>query len=359
MKTKKKTIKTKTKTRGAGVTMKEDPKVYDKLLSVCSFERLSFGAFGYTYIATVEDDFGFRNEKGEPVHRFLVKVVPLVSKRETYFMRTKGDRDYVVPTLEEKADHEFHMQKLLYQRGLERGYELCPSPLYLVRSPVTGLPPKLVADLEFSRNKEFTIIHEKNSFEVNLIIMEYFEDAVSIHSIVHGDWDKKKMDILKASAAISGEDYDIVDANLHSTDVRFTTPCVQSLLARVRRQFIAVYDCGIIHGDPSLSNCLINTSGKITVIDFGLACEMHTEFRLDDYHKIHFIVNSCEYPNLYKWLYKNYLHELVGNRKKTKISYELFSQPNLLPKGWNVFIDVLKYKKMIPYIKFYIKIAVI
>lgn len=368
MKTKKTKTKRKTK-KGSGVgLMKEmEPlKVYDKLLSVCSFKRLSFGAFGYTYIASLEDDVGFRNEKGETVRQFLVKVVPLDSKeREPYFfMRTKGDMDYVVPTYELKADHEFHIQQLLYQRGLERGYELCPSPLYLVRSPVPELPPNLLEELEFSMDEFKTIIpHEKNKFQVNLIVMEYFEDAVTIHSIVHGDWDEKKIGILKASTDISGEDYDIVDTN---HDFRFSEPCVQSLLARVRRQFIAVYDCGIIHGDPSLSNCLINTSGKITVIDFGLAREMRTDYRgLDDYHKIHFILNSCEYPNAYKWLYKNYLHELVGDRKKTKITYQLFSQPNLLPKGWKVYMDdVLTYTKgvrsttkTIPYNKFYIKIA--
>jgi len=333
--------------------------IYSKGLRIAHFTHVSSGSFGYTYIAELKVDFGFRNERGEPVHKFLVKVVPLDPEERYpyFFMRKRGHTDYVVPTYEARAEDEFHLQRLLYQRGLERGLELCPSPLHSFRSTVSELPPRLLADLEFAMDEYFTTIipHAENLFRVNLIVMELYEDAVTIHSIIHRKWDDKIIRILEASTAISGRfeavDPDAVEvANMQDTkDFRYSSKCVQLLLARVRRHFMTVYDCGIRHGDPNLSNCLINTRGKITVIDFGLAREepeLAMYRGLSDPQKIHFILNSCEYP------YKNYYHELVGEGDKTKITEELFLQPNLLPNYCKVFYDkrsaTLTYNIYIP-----------
>jgi tRNA A-37 threonylcarbamoyl transferase component Bud32 len=382
--------------------------IYSKGLHIAHFTHVSSGSFGYTYIAELKVDFGFRNERGEPVHKFLVKVVPLdPEERDPYFfMRKRGHTHYVVPTYEARAEDEFHLQRLLYQKGLERGLELCPSPLHSFRSTVSELPPRLLADLEFAMDENFTTIipHAANPFRVNLIVMELYEDAVTIHSIIHREWDDKIIRMLEASKAISAQfeavDPDAVEvANMQDTkDFRYSSKCVQLLLARVRRHFMTVYDCGIRHGDPNLSNCLINTRGKITVIDFGLAREEQelAMYRgLGDPQKILFILNSCEYPNYegYKWLYKNYYHELIDKTKikyrdraeeiaerkkknaemKKKIPEELFLQPNLLPNYCKVFYDkrseTLTYNISIPgqprkattkkidYTSFYIMIA--
>jgi len=401
MRTKQKQKKRTRKQKGRGVGMMKEifdslqrsypdtkNSIYSKGLRIAHFTHVSSGSFGYTYIAELKVDFGFRNERGEPVHKFLVKVVPLdPEERDPYFfMRKRGHTDYVVPTYEAKAEDEFHLQRLLYQKGLERGLELCPSPLHSFRSTVSELPPRLLADLEFAMDEDFTTIipHEENPFRVNLIVMELYEDAVTIHSIIHREWDDKIIRMLEASTAISARfeavDPDAVEvANMQDTkDFRYSSKCVQLLLARVRRHFMTVYDCGIRHGDPNLSNCLINTRGKITVIDFGLAreeLELAMYRGLSDPQKILFILNSCEYPNYegYKWLYKNYYHELVGGGDKTKIPEELFLQPNLLPNYCKVFYDkrsaTLTYNISIPgqprrattkkidYTSFYIMIA--
>jgi len=401
MRTKQKQKKRTRKQKGRGVGMMKEifdslqrsypdtkNSIYSKGLHIAHFTHVSSGSFGYTYIAELKVDFGFRNERGEPVHKFLVKVVPLdPEERDPYFfMRKRGHTDYVVPTYEAKAENEFHLQRLLYQKGLERGLELCPSPLHSFRSTVSELPPRLLADLEFAMDEDFTTIipHEENPFRVNLIVMELYEDAVTIHSIIHREWDDKIIRMLEASTAISARfeavDPDAVEvANMQDTkDFRYSSKCVQLLLARVRRHFMTVYDCGIRHGDPNLSNCLINTRGKITVIDFGLAreeLELAMYRGLSDPQKILFILNSCEYPNYegYKWLYKNYYHELVGGGDKTKIPEELFLQPNLLPNYCKVFYDkrsaTLTYNISIPgqprrattkkidYTSFYIMIA--
>jgi tRNA A-37 threonylcarbamoyl transferase component Bud32 len=365
--------------------------IYSKGLHIAHFTHVSSGSFGYTYIAELKVDFGFRNERGEPVHKFLVKVVPLDPEERYpyFFMRKRGHKgkNYVVPTYEAMAQEEFRLQRLLYQRGLERGLELCPSPLHSFRSTVPELPPALLAELEFAMDEDFTTIipHAANPFRVNLIVMELYEDAVTIHSIIHREWDDKIIRMLEASTDISRRfeavDTDTVEvANMQDTkDFRYSSKCVQLLLARVRRHFMTVYDCGIRHGDPNLSNCLINTRGKITVIDFGLAREepeLAMYRGLDDPQKIHFILNSCEYPNYegYKWLYKNYYHEQlvtekpkiiyrnraeeIADRKKKneemkkKITDELFLQPNLLPHYCKVFYDkrnaTLTYNISIP-----------
>ena len=162
--------------------------IYSKGLRIAHFTHVSSGSFGYTYIAELKVDFGFRNERGEPIHTFLVKVVPLdPEERDPYFfMRKRGTDHYVVPTYEAMVDEEFRLQRLLYQRGLERGLELCPSPLHSFRSTVPELPPGLLSELEFAMDEDFRHIipHEENPFRVNLIVMELY-DAVTIHSIIH------------------------------------------------------------------------------------------------------------------------------------------------------------------------------
>jgi serine/threonine protein kinase len=88
-----------------------------------------------------------------------------------------------------------------------------------------------------------------------------------------------------------------------------------------------MYEKGISHGDISLSNCLINTQGQITFIDYGLSKRIGPEFNeLDEKAKLLFIINSCTVPNFvnYKWFYtkKYYVPTQVEIEDYTKITMD-------------------------------------
>ena len=159
--------------------------------------------------------------------------------------------------------------------------------------------------------------------------MELYDDAFTLYDIVYGRWNEKIVTAMIAStdicvkAGFSGDkDAVVQEAITLGAKERYASTCIQLLLSRLRRHIIAVYEHGIVHGDPSLSNCLINTKGKITFIDYGMGrvADVKGFKALDDIQKIHAIVNSCEFPNYpnYKWLFK-LSYEQTGNRDKTKI----------------------------------------
>jgi len=251
----------------------------------------------------------------------------------TFYMRKNGSKDIVGATSYRVAKDEYTLQKELYERGLKvSSQELCPSAMFIYSSSIKNLPPSLSADLQFSLQKSFATMIETvhNPFRVSLFVMELYDDAFTLYDIVHGRWNEQIVTAMIAStdicvkAGFSGDKHAIVQqAFTLGVKERYASTCIQLLLSRLRRHIIAVYEHGIVHGDPSLSNCLINTKGKITFIDYGMGhlADMTGFKTLDDLQKIHVIVNSCEFPNYpnYKWLFKLSYDEQTGNRDKTKI----------------------------------------
>ena len=251
----------------------------------------------------------------------------------TFYMRKNGSKDIVGTISYRVAKDEYNLQKELYKRGLKvSSKELCPSAMYIYSSSIKNLPPSLSDDLQFSLQKSFAteieMVH--NPFRVSLFVMELYDDAFTLHDIVYGRWNEQIVTAMTAStdicikAGYSGDKDAIVhEALTLGVKERYASTCIQLLLSRLRRHIIAVYEHGIIHGDPSLSNCLINTKGKITFIDYGMGhvADMTRFNTLDDVQKIHAIVNSCEFPNYpnYKWLFKLSYDEQHGNKNKTKI----------------------------------------
>jgi hypothetical protein len=288
-----------------------------------------------------------------------------------FFMRQKGMADSVPTTSYRDAKREFNLQKRLYHNGLTSRQELCPSPLYIYNPSIKMLPPALLANLEFSFNKEFTqrIEDQYNPFRVCIFIMELFEQSFPLYDVIHEHWvepatagtpeelktrdpryawKKPILDIVRAStricvaAGFAGDPEEIIqEACLLDIDKKYTSTCVTLLLSRLRRHVLSIYAHGISHADYSLLNCLINTEGKITFIDYGMSSRLSdadiTAFRgLDERHQLQLVVNSCKYPNYrnYKWLFKNaYDAQSRGSYDKTPVPLAAIDEVIVAPES--------------------------
>lgn len=294
-----------------------------------------------------------------------------------FYMRQKGMTDYVPTTSYREAKREFNLQKRLYHNGLTSRQELCPSPLYIYNPSVKMLPPALLANLEFSFNKEFTqrIEDQYNPFRVCVFVMELFEQSFPLYDVIHDHWiepatadtpealktrdaryawKKPILDIVRSStqlcvaAGFPGDPEAIIqEACLLPIDRKYTSTCVTLLLSRLRRHVLSIYAHGISHSDYSVANCLINVEGKITFIDYGMSSRLSDEtvgtFRgLDERHQLLFVVNSCEFPNHrnYKWLFKNaYDAQSRGSRDKTPVPLEQIDAVLVAPESTIVLFE--------------------
>ena len=199
--------------------------------------------------------------------------------------------------------NEYDLQKKLYDKGVETGQELCPCPMIMFDMPIKELP----LELEFSTSMSFKklIDKEQNESPVAIFVMELFKDSMTLFDLIYNPWDEMKNLIVKASTDIYKSDtYE--DLSGFTVEDRYTHPCIQSILARLRRHLFSIYEKGIAHRDFSLANCLINTKGQITFIDYGMATEIGPVCNyMDDRTKLLFIINSCEDKTFvnYKWFH--------------------------------------------------------
>lgn len=291
--------------------------------------------------------------------QFNTEIRPVLTSNvvSAFYMRQTGTDKPVHTTSYLEAKREFNLQKRLYRNGLTSRQELCPSPMYIYSSSIKMLPPSLLANLEFAFNEEFTkrIENEHNPFRVSVFVMELFGNSLTLYDVIHDDWielatadtpetlktrdpryawKKQMLDIIRSStqlcvdAGFVGDTEAIIqEACLLRIDRKYTSTCVSLLLSRLRRHVLSIYKHGVSHADFSLSNCLINTEGKITFIDYGMSTKMSDEeiatFRgLDQIHQVQFVINSCEFPNYrnYKWLFKNaYDDQRRGSLDKTPV----------------------------------------
>ena len=273
--------------KGGVVTKMKDISL-DEILGNSERTPLSNGAYGYTMSVKAPEGFdtGFINyETGEIVRHFILKIVPIdvnMAYKEEALPIVK--ENYSKLSSRKEFEFEAKMLQHCYTESLTRHHvAICPAMLHSFICTVSHL--------------------EK------IIPSTYAYAYVDIPRLLdESEYAKSHVGILFMECAPGETLYEYLMRHPHKKN-------------EIKRKSLGLYctalDCGINHNDPNKGNIMIDSTGNLLLIDFGLAYPIRNR---DLYTEL---IKKSVKSNQYSILKELLSHDLY---KKGKLfhSYEWF-----------------------------------